>query len=81
MSPAANEPRPQCPECGCVLRPQQNSLVAVSHGSEEVPNDEIPEGLELDAPFPDVYAGIYCCEDCVIDAFERGWPEFRCMTQ
>ena len=29
---------------------------------------------------PDVFAGLYCSGDCVLDAIERGWPEYRNMT-
>lgn len=68
-----DEPRPQCPECGLVLRPDQ-SIFTVSDG-----NDEIP------AAMPDVHAdvfdGLYCSCDCVLAALDRGWPEFRYIDE
>lgn len=69
-----SEPRPQCPECGSILHPR-SGLVVVSD-DDETEEDRIPDGLELHI-LTDVFSGLYCCGDCVLDAIKRGWPEYR----
>lgn len=68
------EPRPSCPECGRTLDPSSR-IVVVS--DDDAIDDSIPDGLQL-RPIKTVFAGLYCCSDCVIDAIQRGFPKFRC---
>lgn len=65
------EPRPTCPECGSVIDPRQ--CVTVNN------RDESPVGDLFDTQVFEVdkFSGIYCCTDCVLDAFDRGYPEHR----
>ena len=67
--------RPQCPECGSILHPQDSPVVVPDEGSDSVPNRS-----PILHPIHDVFSGLYCSDDCVLDAFNRGWPEFRCLT-
>lgn len=75
--PSPSEPRPQCPECGRVLHPKYGVIVV---SDDDVVSDDLPAGVPLH-PDPTVFAGLYCSGDCVLDAFHRGWPEYRCMMR
>ena len=70
-----DEPRPQCPECGSGMHPAQG-VVIVSDDDED--DDAIPDGIEL-KPITDIFSGLYCSSDCILDALKRGWPEYRNM--
>jgi hypothetical protein len=52
------EPRPTCPECGEVVDPR----TCISVNERE------------DPAFNRTLAGIYCSQDCAIDAVDRGRP-------
>lgn len=73
-----DQPCPQCPECGRVLHPK-HSIVVVSDDDDE-PDDYIPDGMPADAFHKDIFAGLYCSGDCILDAITRGWPEYRSMA-
>ena len=60
----SSEPRPQCAECGMVLHPQDDIKVV----------KDISKGMSVRQ---DVFVGVYCCSDCILDAMARGWPEHR----
>ena len=65
------EPRPTCPECGAIIDPRH--CVSVSNRDES----PMPDLFETGCFSVDKFSGIYCCADCVIEAFERGYPEHR----
>jgi len=66
------DPRPTCPECGSVIDPR--SFVTVSDYDTLVSNIDDVDSSVFDF---DRLSGIYCSTMCVVDAFERGWPEHR----
>lgn len=66
-----DEPRPICPECGSVIDPR--SCLVVTSRDE----DPFPLSFMEDDFGPDKFSGIYCCSDCVLEAFDRGYPEHR----
>lgn len=78
MESQSSEPRPQCPECGRVMRPSDGVIVVSDN--DELLDDIIPDSMPLHPKPVDVFAGLYCCPDCILDAIRRGWPEHRCMT-
>lgn len=67
---------PHCPECGQALHPR-GLLVVVSEADEI--DESIPDGIPMGEPSGDVFSGLYCSPDCILDALDRGWPEYRCM--
>ncbi len=69
-----NEPRPQCSECGRVLHPS-GAFTIVSEGGPVT--DELPDAMPIHPDHPDVFTGLYCGSNCVLDAMHRGWPEYR----
>lgn len=71
--PNNEEARPSCPECGRTLDPRAE-IVVVS--DDDQIDESIPDGLAL-RPIKTVFAGLYCCSDCVIDAIQRGFPKIR----
>lgn len=74
----SSEPRPQCPECGYVIHPEQELIIVSESEGTEI-DDSIPDSLPLRPELSDVFTGLYCGADCVLDAMTRGWPEFRCI--
>lgn len=74
-----SEPRPQCPECGNILHPS-DGLIVVTDNDDDSPMDAVPDSMPVPAIIADIFAGLYCCPDCILDAIRRGWPEYRCMT-
>lgn len=67
-----DQPRPTCPECGSVIDPRR--FVTVSDYDTLASELHTVDTSVFDF---DRLSGIYCCSDCVLDAFERGWPEYR----
>ena len=65
-SPTTNEPRPQCPECGFVVRPETAVIWRLPSKGED--RDQ-------------ACIGVYCCADCLLDARDRGWPHWRVKGQ
>ena|GEM_PF-5722614 len=66
------DPRPTCPECGSIIDPRH--FVTVSDYSTLLSDIEEADTSVFDI---DRLSGIYCCAMCVVDAFDRGWPEHR----
>lgn len=66
------EPRPTCPECGSVIDPRR--FVTVSDYDVLLSELEDADTSVFDM---DRLSGIYCSSDCVLDAFARGWPDYR----
>lgn len=66
------DPRPTCPECGAVINPR--CFVTVSDYEAAFSSiDQVDTSLfNIDR-----FGGIYCSNACVVDAFQRGWPEHR----
>lgn len=56
-----NEPRPVCPECGRVVDPRQ------ARSFDANPRSTLAQVCE----------GVYCGSDCLLDAYERGYPKDR----
>lgn len=71
-----NDARPSCPECGRTLDPKARIIVV---SDDDAIDESIPDGLAM-RPDRTVFAGLYCCSDCVIDAIERGYPQYRTKT-
>jgi len=59
------------------MRPE-NGVIVISEDDEL--DDSIPDSMPIHPKPLDVFAGLYCRPDCVLDAIRRGWPEFRCMN-
>lgn len=68
------DPRPQCNECGIPLHPKDDVKFVYE------PGEDIPKGMALQCGWTDIFVGIYCSSDCILDAIARGWPEHRGMT-
>ena len=74
-----SEPRPCCPECGRIIYPECDVYV-VSEDHDGYIDDEIPEFMPMSNIHIDIYSGLYCSSNCVLDAVYRGWPEYRSLT-
>lgn len=60
-----NNPRPQCRECGDIIDPH-TCIVVDRHSKDRTPSFWPPREVD------DALCGLYCSEDCVLDAFHRG---------
>jgi len=56
-----DEPRPVCPECESVVRPDSARPFGLAKSLRER-----------------VLEGVYCCSDCLLNAWKRGYPKGRC---
>ncbi len=54
--------------------------VIVVSDNEALLDNIIPDSMPTHPDILDVFAGLYCRPDCILDALRRGWPEYRCMT-
>ena len=63
------DPRPMCRECGAIVHPA-TAYVFVDTEPVQVPDKFGIHLLETGDPL----VGIYCSEDCILNAIDRGYP-------
>ncbi len=59
------------------MHPRDGVIVVSDNDDLE---DGVPDSMPTRPELVDVFAGLYCRSDCILDALRRGWPEYRCMT-
>lgn len=61
--------RPHCPECDAVVIPRQAQCITLN-------GSRLKDGL----PRRNL-VGVYCCGECAIDAWFRGFPYYRIVGE